>query len=50
LAGDVVVSLPFEVHAFEEVEESAIIVFTKGPRAGFDYELDNFRLKDPITR
>lgn len=50
LAGDMVVSLPNEVHAFKAVDESEILVFTKGPRAGFDYELDTFRLEVPLIK
>lgn len=47
--GDFVVATPNEVHAFRAGAEPAeILVFTKGPRAGFDYEKDTFRLEKPI--
>ena len=47
-AGDFVESLPNQVHAFKALEEAEILVFTKGPRAGFDYERDTFRLSKKI--
>ena len=43
-AGDFVESLPNQVHAFKALEDAEILVFTKGPRAGFNYEQDTFRL------
>lgn len=46
--GDLVVSYPGESHAFLALEEADILVFTKGPRAGFDYEKDTFRLEVPL--
>ena len=48
VAGDFVESLPNQVHAFKALEEAEILVFTKGPRAGFDYESDTFRLSENI--
>lgn len=50
LKGDLVVSEPNEAHSFRALEESEILVFTKGPRAGFDYEKDTFRLEVPLIR
>lgn len=47
-AGDFVVSSPNEAHAFKASTDAVIIVFTKGPRAGFDYENDTFRLETPL--
>lgn len=46
--GDFVVALPNEAHAFKALEDSDILVFTKGPRAGFDYEKDTIRLSPPL--
>ena len=48
VAGDFVESRPNEVHAFKGLEPAEILVFTKGPRAGFDYEKDTFRLDKNI--
>lgn len=46
--GDLVVAAPGEAHAFRAECDAEILVFTKGPRAGFDYEKDTFRLESPI--
>ena len=46
--GDLVVSPAGEAHAFLALEDAEILVFTKGPRAGFDYEKDTFRLAPPL--
>ncbi len=48
IAGDFVVAEPNEAHAFRAECDAEILVFTKGPRAGFDYEKDTFRLEVPI--
>lgn len=50
IPGEMVVSRPNEVHAFKAIDRSEILVFTKGPRAGYDYELDTFRLETPILK
>ena len=46
--GDFVVSKPGESHAYRATTSATILVFTKGPRAGFDYEKDTFRLETPL--
>lgn len=38
--GDLVVSLPDEPHAFRARTQAKILVFTKGPRSGSNYEQD----------
>lgn len=38
---------PFERHAIKALEDSVLLVLTRGPRAGRDYEDDTFRV-DPI--
>lgn len=43
--GDLVVSLPNEPHAFRAITEAKILVFTKGPRSGSNYELDTQRVE-----
>lgn len=39
---DFFVSYPNEAHAFRALEPSEIIIFTKGPRSGSDYNSDTF--------
>ena len=47
-AGDLVTSLPLESHAFEALEDSVLLAFCHGPRAGMDYEKDTYRLAEPL--
>lgn len=47
--GDLVTSLPRERHAFEALEDSVLLAFCHGPRAGMDYEKDTYRLAEPLT-
>ena len=42
--GDMMISLPLERHALHALEDSKILVMTKGPRNGLDYEEDTFRV------
>lgn len=50
-AGDLSVSLPHQKHAFKSLKKSRVLVLTKGPRAGQNYEIDTFRLiKNPLVR
>lgn len=46
--GDFVVTVPNESHALTAVEESKLLVLTKGPRGGDNYENDTFRLNNPL--
>lgn len=46
--GDFVVTMPNESHALTAVEESELLVLTKGPRGGANYENDTFRLTTPL--
>ena len=39
---------PNEVHALEITEHNEFIVFSSGLRGGKDYELDTFRVENPI--
>ena len=48
--GDLVVSPPMESHAFKALEDSVLLAFCKGPRAGSQYETDTFRLAEPLVR
>jgi quercetin dioxygenase-like cupin family protein len=43
--GDLVMSLPNEPHAFRAITPAKILVFTKGPRSGSNYELDTQRVE-----
>jgi len=47
-AGDLIVNVPLERHAFEAMEDSTMLVLTRGPRGGDDYEKDTFRLDVPL--
>jgi oxalate decarboxylase/phosphoglucose isomerase-like protein (cupin superfamily) len=46
--GDLIETVPQEHHALKALEESTLMVFTKGPRGGKEYETDTFRLEDPL--
>jgi quercetin dioxygenase-like cupin family protein len=46
--GDLAVTVPMEKHALMGIEDSEMMVFTKGPRGGKEYESDTFRLASPI--
>lgn len=48
--GEFSVSLPNVRHALVGLEDSSVMVFTKGPRGGKEYESDTFRLADPIAK
>lgn len=47
-SGDTIHHRPGEAHAFEALEDTEWLVFTKGPRSGKDYESDTFRLETPL--
>ena len=47
--GELTVSKPNERHALVALEDSRLLVFTKGPRGGKEYESDTFRLIDPLV-
>jgi quercetin dioxygenase-like cupin family protein len=46
--GDFTVTVPNESHALMALEPSELLVLTKGPRGGKEYESDTFRLPDPL--
>ena len=46
--GDFCVSYPWEAHAFQGIEDSEMLVLTRGPRSGMNYEKDTFRLENPL--
>ena len=48
LPGELGVTRENESHALQALEPSQLLVFTRGPRSGDDYELDTFRLPQPL--
>lgn len=46
--GELIVNVPHESHAFEALEDAVMLVLTKGPRGGEDYEKDTYRLEKPL--
>jgi len=48
--GDIIISEPNKIHAFKYVEDNEMIVFTRGPRGGKDYEADTFRVENIIKK
>lgn len=39
---------PGIAHAWKALEDTVVLVFTRGPRAGDDYERDTHRLETPL--
>ena len=50
MEGKMMVSPPMEEHAWEAMEDTAVMVFTRGPRSGADYESDTIRLDVPLIQ
>lgn len=46
--GEFAMSREHERHALKAVTDAEVLILTKGPRAGSDYENDTFRLTDPL--
>ena len=46
---DLAVCKELEPHALQAVSDCEIMVFTKGPRQGKEYENDTFRLVNPLV-
>ena len=46
--GDLIVNEPLERHAFEALDDCTMLVLTRGPRGGDNYETDTFRLDAPL--
>ena len=49
-AGDFVLTGPGECHAVLALKDSEMMVFTKGPRGGKEYESDTYRMKKPLIK
>lgn len=47
-SGEIVMHDPGDPHAWKALEDSACLVFTRGPRSGQDYESDTIRLREPL--
>ena len=45
-AGDLLATGPMEAHALQALEETTMVVMTRGPRGGREYESDTFRLSE----
>ena len=45
-AGDLFISPPGEAHAWQALEDTDVLVFTRGPRSGQNYESDTTRLEE----
>jgi quercetin dioxygenase-like cupin family protein len=46
--GDVLHTGPMDAHAMEALEHTTMVVMTRGPRGGREYESDTFRLDEPL--
>ena len=47
---DLAVCNIYEPHALKAITDCELLVFTKGPRQGKEYESDTFRLKDSLVK
>ena len=48
LPGEMAEELPGVAHAWKALEDTTVLVFTRGPRSGEAYESDTRRLKVPL--
>ncbi|MBI2847921.1 MAG: hypothetical protein HYX83_01970 [Chloroflexi bacterium] len=46
--GDLGITFEMESHAFEILEDADMVVLTRGPRGGENYETDTYRLEVPL--
>ena len=46
--GDLIETLPNESHALLGLENSELLVLTRGPRGGKEYESDTYHLTTPL--
>lgn len=47
-AGDLLTTNPMTKHALEALEDTTMVVCTRGPRGGREYESDTYRLDVPL--
>lgn len=45
---DYLITKPNEIHAYKFLEDTEMIVFSKGLRGGKDYEKDTYRVLNPL--
>jgi len=48
--GELVTTVPNEIHALEMIEDNQFIAFSEGKRGGDDYESDTFRVSPSIMK
>lgn len=48
--GDLASVAEMEAHALRALQDSELLVFTRGPRGGKEYETDTYRLDKPLIR
>jgi quercetin dioxygenase-like cupin family protein len=48
--GELFETLPQEWHALQGITDAELLVFTKGPRGGKEYESDTYRLDTPLIK
>lgn len=48
-AGDLVYTPPMEKHALIALDDSEILILTRGPRGGKSYEEDTYRLSEKLA-
>ena len=46
--GDLLLNEPLEWHAIKSIEDSKLLILTRGLRGGDDYEADTFKIDTPI--
>ena len=46
--GMIVRHVPHDPHAWKALDDTACLVFTRGPRSGENYETDTIRLEEPL--
>lgn len=48
--GDLAFTDMMESHALKAIENSQLLIMTRGPRGGGDYEKDTYRLEDKLIK
>ena len=46
--GDLLLNEPLEWHAIKSIEDSKLLILTRGLRGGNDYEADTFKIDEPL--
>lgn len=45
IAGELLYTPPYEQHAWKALRDTTVLVLTRGPRSGVNYEQDTYRLE-----